>query len=174
MTRTREIAAAGSTDRRRASVYVKGIRVAAVNGETVLSPPGCGRGRRARLARSGQRGRRPRIIPAAPYSKLERAWPRARAMAGSDPRHMGNPADVTVVASASGTRIDCDRCGEHTSSPDLTRDQLRRATGYTCVDGRDLCPDCAASDTTPRDDRGAPHNRRSSDGGAPPGLAISP
>jgi hypothetical protein len=51
---------------------------------------------------------------------------------------------VTVVAGASGTRIDRDNCGEHTSSPDLTPDRLRRATGYTGVNGRDLCPDCAA------------------------------
>jgi hypothetical protein len=51
---------------------------------------------------------------------------------------------VTVVAGASGTRIDCDICGEYTSSPDLTPDQLRRATGYARVTGRDLCPDCAA------------------------------
>jgi hypothetical protein len=50
---------------------------------------------------------------------------------------------VTVVTSAFGTRIDCDTCGEHTSSPDLTPDQLRRATGYTRVNGRDICPDCA-------------------------------
>jgi len=61
---------------------------------------------------------------------------------------VGSPDDVTVVASASGTRIDCDSCREHTSSPDLTREQLRRATGYTRLDGRDLCPDCAASETT--------------------------
>src|SRR4051812_30753465 len=133
------------------------MRVAAVNGETALSPPGCGRDRRARLARSGQRGRRPRIIPAARYPNSSERGRVPGPGPGSDPRRMGNPADVTVGASASGTRIDCDRCGEHTSSPDLTRDQLRRATGYTRVDGRDLCPDCAAAHTTARDDRGAPH-----------------
>jgi hypothetical protein len=57
----------------------------------------------------------------------------------------GMPGRVTVVASASGTRIDCDTCGQHTSSPNLTPDQLRRATGYTDVNGRDICPDCAAA-----------------------------
>jgi len=60
-----------------------------------------------------------------------------------------------VVASASGTRIDCDICGEHTCSPDLAREHLQRETGYTRVDGRDLCPNCAASDTTPSGDHRA-------------------
>jgi hypothetical protein len=51
---------------------------------------------------------------------------------------------VTVLPSASGSRIDCDGCGQRTSSPDLTIEQLRRATGYERVDDRDYCPDCAA------------------------------
>jgi hypothetical protein len=56
---------------------------------------------------------------------------------------------VTVIASALGTRIDCDICGEHTTSPDLTLDQLRRATGYVRVDGRDYCPGCAPGGSAP-------------------------
>jgi hypothetical protein len=50
---------------------------------------------------------------------------------------------MTVVASASGTRIDCDSCGEHTASPDLTVDELRRVAGFVVVAGRDYCPVCA-------------------------------
>jgi hypothetical protein len=50
---------------------------------------------------------------------------------------------MTVIASASGTRVDCDICGEHTASHDLTLEQLHRATGYVRVDGRDYCPRCA-------------------------------
>jgi hypothetical protein len=49
---------------------------------------------------------------------------------------------VTVVASASGTRIDCDNCGEHVASHDLALPQLRRATGYVRINGRDYCPQC--------------------------------
>ena len=66
---------------------------------------------------------------------------------------------MAIVASALGSRIDCDNCGEHTSSPDLSPDQLGRATGYARVDGRDFCPRCAASHPNPfapnssRDDR---------------------
>jgi hypothetical protein len=52
---------------------------------------------------------------------------------------------VSVLASASGTRIDCDDCGEHSASPYLTVDQLRRATGYVRIAGRDYCPRCARS-----------------------------
>jgi hypothetical protein len=51
---------------------------------------------------------------------------------------------VTVVASASGTRIDCDRCGWHATSPDLPLIALRRATGFARVGDADLCPDCVA------------------------------
>jgi hypothetical protein len=50
---------------------------------------------------------------------------------------------VTIVASASGTRIDCDRCGSHAASPDLAVALLRRATGFIRRDDADLCPDCA-------------------------------
>jgi hypothetical protein len=50
---------------------------------------------------------------------------------------------VTVVRSVSGTRLDCDRCGGHASSPDLSLEQLRRATAYAHIEGADLCPDCA-------------------------------
>jgi hypothetical protein len=52
---------------------------------------------------------------------------------------------MTVIASAFGTRIDCDHCGEHTSSADLTVEQLRTATGYVrpAGQGLDFCPRCA-------------------------------
>ena len=50
---------------------------------------------------------------------------------------------VTIVRSVSGTRVDCDRCGTHAASPDLSLEQLRRATAYVHVQGTDLCPDCA-------------------------------
>jgi hypothetical protein len=50
---------------------------------------------------------------------------------------------VTVLASASGTRIDCDRCGWHVASPDLSVALLRRAAGFVSRSGEDLCPDCA-------------------------------
>jgi hypothetical protein len=57
---------------------------------------------------------------------------------------------VTVVASASGTRIDCDRCGSHAASPDLAVAVLRNATGFVRRDDQDLCPDCYAE--TARED----------------------
>jgi hypothetical protein len=50
---------------------------------------------------------------------------------------------VTVLASASGTRIDCDRCGWHAASPDLSVTLLRRDSGFVQRDGADLCSDCA-------------------------------
>jgi hypothetical protein len=58
-----------------------------------------------------------------------------------------DPNGRTILRSASGTRVDCDRCGIHAASPDLSLEQLQRATGYVHVQGADLCPDCApASD----------------------------
>ena len=51
---------------------------------------------------------------------------------------------MTVLASASGTRIDCDRCGSHTASPDLAVAVLRHATGFVRHDDQDLCPDCSS------------------------------
>jgi hypothetical protein len=50
---------------------------------------------------------------------------------------------VTVLASASGTRIDCDRCGWHVASPDLSVALLRRAAGFTRWRDEDLCSECA-------------------------------
>jgi len=49
---------------------------------------------------------------------------------------------VTVVRSASGTRIDCDACGEHTASSSWSADDLRSSTRFVLYDGRDWCPDC--------------------------------
>jgi hypothetical protein len=50
---------------------------------------------------------------------------------------------VTVLASASGTRIDCDRCGWHAASPDLSVAVLRRAAGFVRRQDQDLCSECA-------------------------------
>ena len=52
---------------------------------------------------------------------------------------------LTVIANAFGTRIDCDNCGKHTTSPDLSVEQLRAATGYVRRDDQDFdfCPRCA-------------------------------
>jgi hypothetical protein len=49
---------------------------------------------------------------------------------------------MTVVRSASGTRIDCDECPEYTAAPSLSLDVLRRATGFVSDGSRDLCPSC--------------------------------
>jgi hypothetical protein len=51
-------------------------------------------------------------------------------------------ATVTVISSALGTRIDCDRCGQHAATASLSIEALRRATGYAQLDGRDYCPQC--------------------------------
>jgi hypothetical protein len=52
---------------------------------------------------------------------------------------------VTVISSALGTRIDCDRCGEHVVTPRHSTPALRLATGYALLDGRDYCPRCAGT-----------------------------
>ena len=52
---------------------------------------------------------------------------------------------MTVIRSASGTRIDCDECREHTGMPAPSVEALRRATGYVRHRGRDLCPSCWSS-----------------------------
>ena len=66
----------------------------------------------------------------------------------------GKSVHVTVIANVFGTRIDCDKCGEHTASPDLSTEQLRLATGYRRPEGQDfdLCPRCAEQllDRAPR------------------------
>jgi hypothetical protein len=49
---------------------------------------------------------------------------------------------MTVLRSASGSRIDCDECAHHAAAPSLSIDALRRATGYVSHDGRDFCPSC--------------------------------
>jgi hypothetical protein len=48
---------------------------------------------------------------------------------------------VTVIASASGTRIDCDVCGHHTAAP-RPPGTLRLETGFVLHAGRDWCPGC--------------------------------
>jgi hypothetical protein len=49
---------------------------------------------------------------------------------------------VTVISSALGTRIDCDRCGEHVVTTRHSAVALRLATGYARPDGHDYCPRC--------------------------------
>jgi hypothetical protein len=49
---------------------------------------------------------------------------------------------MTVLRSASGSRIDCDECPHHAAAASLSIEALRRATGYVSHDGRDYCPSC--------------------------------
>jgi hypothetical protein len=57
---------------------------------------------------------------------------------------------MTVIRSASGTRIDCDSCDDYAAAPALSIEILQRATGYVRDDGRDFCPACWAQYTTSR------------------------
>jgi hypothetical protein len=57
---------------------------------------------------------------------------------------------MTVVRSASGTRIDCDECPEYTAAPSLSLDILRRATGFVSDGSRDFCPSCYRQQPTLR------------------------
>ena len=57
---------------------------------------------------------------------------------------------MTIVRSASGIRIDCDRCEHHTGARALSVDELRYATGYVSHRGHDLCPSCGRSLTAAR------------------------
>jgi hypothetical protein len=52
---------------------------------------------------------------------------------------------VTVISSALGTRIDCDRCGEHVVTTRHSTAALRLATGYALLDGHDYCPGCVGA-----------------------------
>jgi NMD protein affecting ribosome stability and mRNA decay len=56
---------------------------------------------------------------------------------------------VTVVASALGTRIDCDRCGAHVGDQHEALVHLRDATGFARRNAVDLCPRCAESQPAP-------------------------
>jgi hypothetical protein len=49
---------------------------------------------------------------------------------------------MTVLGSASGSRIDCDECAHHVAAPSVSIEALRRATGYVTHQGRDFCPSC--------------------------------
>ena len=49
---------------------------------------------------------------------------------------------MTVISSALGTRIDCDRCGEHVMTPRHSAAALRLTSGYARLDGGDYCPRC--------------------------------
>jgi hypothetical protein len=56
---------------------------------------------------------------------------------------IGKSGRVAITASAAGTRIDCDHCGQHVASHFLLADELRRLTGYVRLDDGDYCPRCA-------------------------------
>jgi hypothetical protein len=49
---------------------------------------------------------------------------------------------MTVIASASGVRIDCDACGYHTTATASPLERLRFESGFVLHAGRDWCPDC--------------------------------
>jgi hypothetical protein len=49
---------------------------------------------------------------------------------------------MTVISSASGTRIDCDACGEHAATPAWSAPALRLEAGFVRHEGRDWCPGC--------------------------------
>jgi hypothetical protein len=49
---------------------------------------------------------------------------------------------MTMLQSASGTRVDCDECAHHAVVPSVRVEVLRRTTGYVSHDGRDFCPAC--------------------------------
>jgi hypothetical protein len=51
---------------------------------------------------------------------------------------------VTVIAGATGTRIDCDRCPRHVGSHFLPAIELRKLTEFVRVGDHDYCPACAA------------------------------
>jgi hypothetical protein len=68
---------------------------------------------------------------------------------------------MTVIRSASGTRIDCDSCDEYVSTPALAIETLRRATGYLSHDDRDYCPACWAQHLGDGERRGRDSNPRS-------------
>jgi len=57
---------------------------------------------------------------------------------------------MTVIQSASGSRIDCDQCAHHSAAPSLSLEALRRVTGYVTHGGRDYCPACWYEHTASR------------------------
>jgi hypothetical protein len=66
-----------------------------------------------------------------------------------EPPHRQAPR-MTVLRSASGSRIDCDDCTHHVAASRLSIEDVRRATGYVNHDGRDLCPSCWYEHTSSR------------------------
>jgi hypothetical protein len=57
---------------------------------------------------------------------------------------------MTVIQSASGSRIDCDHCAHHCAAPSRSIEALRRMTGYIHHGGRDYCPACWYAHTASR------------------------
>lgn len=57
---------------------------------------------------------------------------------------------MTVIASVSGVRIDCDACGHHTTAPTRPPETLRLETGFRLHGGRDWCPRCWSRHTLAR------------------------
>jgi hypothetical protein len=57
---------------------------------------------------------------------------------------------VTVLRSASGTRIECDACGSYAVSSTLPVDALRLEAGFVHRRDRDWCPGCWRDETRSR------------------------
>jgi hypothetical protein len=49
---------------------------------------------------------------------------------------------MTQLLSVSGTRLDCDICGEHVFAPYAGVEALRAVAHYAVRDGLDVCPTC--------------------------------
>jgi hypothetical protein len=75
---------------------------------------------------------------------------------------IGESWRVTVTASAAGTRIDCDHCGQHVASRFLLAENLRRVTDYVRLDGADHCPRCALRRTPAPTEPGAHGSKEAS------------
>lgn len=57
---------------------------------------------------------------------------------------------MTVIASVSGVRIDCDACGHHATATAGPAEKLRLEAGFVLHGGRDWCPGCWTGHTLAR------------------------
>jgi hypothetical protein len=80
----------------------------------------------------------PATLASAPFTMVAQA---ARIEPALDPPRRQVPR-MTVLRSASGSRMDCEQCAHHVAAPGLSIEGLRRARGYVEHDGRDYCPSC--------------------------------
>jgi hypothetical protein len=64
---------------------------------------------------------------------------------------------MTVVGSASGTRID--ECGAHTRSTTWAAEELRTQAGFVLHAGRDWCGDCWRRQYDPPGERAGSEDR---------------